>query len=129
MTRYYFTTAEEGDGYQVLDKVSINPEYFKNNSLVFFVNAEVLEIDQDKIVYFEYPIYNGNVLEVTDEDGDKQVVLYENINEEYAYYNVFESLDGLKIKKAEHIIYNGSNKQVFDMTKDIIKLYNKYLNE
>ena len=129
MTRYYFTTVEDGDGYQVLDKVTTNPENLSNELKVFYDDTDLLQLDIDRITELDYPIYTGNVLEVLDINKNKYIVPYEDINSEYAYYNLFEELDDLKIKEAKHVIHSRGAEKINDITTELIDLYNKCLND
>lgn len=129
MTRYYFTTVEDGDGYPVIDKVTTNQENLSNELKVFYDDTDLLQLDIDRITELDYPIYTGNVLEVLDINKNKYIVPYEDINIEYAYYNLFEELDGLKIKEAKHVIHSRGAEKINDITTELIDLYNKCLND
>ena len=129
MTRYYFTTMEDGDGYLVLDKVTTNPENLSNESKVFYEDTDLLQLDMDRIGELDYPIYTGNVLEVLDADENKYIAPYEDMNSEYAYYGLFEELNGLKIKKAKHVVYSRGAEKANNVTTELVNLYNKYLND
>ena len=129
MTRYYFTTMEDGDGYLVLDKVTTNPENLSNESKVFYEDTDLLQLDMDRIEALDYPIYTGNVLEVLDADENKYIVPYEDMNSEYAYYGLFEELNDLKIKEAKHVVYSRGAEKANNVTTDLVNLYNKCLND
>ena len=121
MERYYFTVTE----YFVLEKVTTNPDALANEPEVFYEDTDLLKLDYDK----EYPIYNGDTLEVIDEYYDKHIMRYEDPNDECAYYELFEELYGSKVKKAIRITYNKGIRSETILTNNIIELYKKYLNE
>ena len=130
MERYYFTVIE--DGYFRLGKVTTNPDTLANESEVFYEDTDLLNLDYDEIINCkEYPIYNGDTLEVIDEDNDKHTMRYEDPNDEYAYYDLFEELClcDSKVKKAIRITYNKGIRSETILTNNIIELYKKYLNE
>ena len=129
MERYYFTVTEDGDGYFVLEKVTTNPDTLANEPEVFYEDTGLLKLDYDKINCLEYPIYNGDTLEVIDEYYDKHIMRYEDPNDECAYYGLFEELYGSKVKKAIRITYNKGIRSETILTNNIIELYKKYLNE
>ena len=121
MERYYFTVTEDF----VLEKVTTNPDALANEPEVFYEDTDLLKLDYDK----EYPIYNGDTLEVIDEYYDKHIMRYEDPNDECAYYELFEELYGSKVKKAIRITYNKGIRSETILTNNIIELYKKYLNE
>ena len=131
MERYYFTVTEDGDGYFILEKVTTNPDALANEPEVFYEDTGLLKLDYDKINCLEYPIYNGDTLEVIDEDNNKDTMRYEDPNDEYAYYDLFEELClcDSKVKKAIRITYNKGIRSETILTNNIIELYKKYLNE
>lgn len=129
MERYYFTVTEDGDGDFVLEKVTTNPDALANEPEVFYEDTGLLKLDYDKINCLEYPIYNGDTLEVIDEYYDKHIMRYEDPNDECAYYGLFEELYGSKVKKAIRITYNKGIRSETILTNNIIELYKKCLNE
>lgn len=129
MERYYFTVTEDGDGDFILEKVTTNPDALANEPEVFYEDTGLLKLDYDKINCLEYPIYNGDTLEVIDEYYDKHIMRYEDPNDECAYYGLFEELYGSKVKKAIRITYNKGIRSETILTNNIIELYKKCLNE
>ena len=129
MERYYFTVTEDGDGDFVLEKVTTNPDALANEPEVFYEDTGLLKLDYDKINCLEYPIYNGDTLEVIDEYYDKHIMRYEDPNDECAYYELFEELYDSKVKKAIRITYNKGIRSETILTNNIIELYKKCLNE
>ena len=129
MVRYYFTVNEDECGYFVLEKVTTDPDELSNEAEVFYEDTDLLKLDYDKINCKEYPIYNGDTLEVIDEYYDKHIMRYEDPNDECAYYGLFEELYGSKVKKAIRITYNKGIRSETILTNNIIELYKKCLNE
>ena len=129
MVRYYFTVNEDECGYFVLEKVTTDPDELSNETEVFYEDTDLLKLDYDKINCKEYPIYNGDVLEVIDEYHDKYTMRYEDLNDKYAYYDLFEDLclRDSKVKKATRVTYCKSIRNETNLTDIIIELYKKYL--
>lgn len=129
MERYYFTVTDDGFSCFVLEKVTTNPDALADEPEVFYEDTGLLKLDYDKINCLEYPIYNGDVLEVIDEYYDKYTVRYEDPNDEYVYCGLFDNLHEAKVKKAIRITYNKGIRSETILTNNIIELYKKYLNE